>query len=94
MFGSGINKMGCLIDAGEAVGLVERKGSWYNYGSVRLGQGRKAAIDFIANDAKIQAEIEVGIKASIKEKPTLKIPVNLDPDDIDSLDENELPEII
>lgn len=83
--------MGCLIDAGEAVGIVDRKGAWYSYGSTRLGQGRKSAIEFIANDPKVLREIEDGIKSAIKDKPTLKIPAgkNVEEDEEDANDADD-----
>ena len=39
LFGSGIDTYGCLLDAAESVGVVERKGSWYNRGETRFAQG-------------------------------------------------------
>ena len=39
LFGSGIDTYGCLLDAAENVGVVERKGSWYNKGETRFAQG-------------------------------------------------------
>ena len=41
LFGSGIDTYGCLLDAAENVGVVERKGSWYNKGETRFAQGDK-----------------------------------------------------
>ena len=35
LFGSGIDTFGCLLDAAESVGIVERKGSWYSKGELR-----------------------------------------------------------
>jgi recombination protein RecA len=40
LFGSGINSLGCMLDAAEAVKIVQRKGSWYYYGETKLAQGR------------------------------------------------------
>ena len=39
LFGSGIDTYGCLLDAAESVGVVERKGSWYNRGETKFAQG-------------------------------------------------------
>ncbi len=33
LFGSGIDQIGCLVDAAESVGVLVRKGSWYYYGN-------------------------------------------------------------
>ena len=39
VFGKGIDKMLELIEAGIQCGLIERKGAWFNYGEISLGQG-------------------------------------------------------
>jgi recombination protein RecA len=33
-FGSGIDRLGCLVDAAESTGILVRKGSWYYYGKL------------------------------------------------------------
>jgi hypothetical protein len=38
LFDRGIDRMGGLVDAAEAAGVVVRKGAWYYYGEMRLGQ--------------------------------------------------------
>lgn len=40
LFDRGIDSFGGLLDAAEASGVVERRGSYYYYGSVKLGQVR------------------------------------------------------
>ncbi|MFA7639418.1 MAG: recombinase RecA, partial [Parvibaculum sp.] len=43
MYGEGISKMGELVDLGVKAGIVEKAGSWFSYGSQRIGQGRENA---------------------------------------------------
>ena len=43
MFGEGISKLGEMIDLGAKLGIVQKSGAWFNYGDIRLGQGRDAA---------------------------------------------------
>lgn len=50
MFGSGISATGCLLDAAEGVGVVQKKGSWYYAGETRLSQGRDKALEALKND--------------------------------------------
>lgn len=57
-FGAGINKVGCLIDAAEETGLVERSGSWYSFGETRLGQGKEKACQFLRDNVETQEEIK------------------------------------
>ncbi|MFC9711549.1 recombinase RecA [Paenibacillus sp. NPDC056933] len=43
MYGEGISKMGELIDIGIERGLIQKSGSWFFQGELRLGQGRDSA---------------------------------------------------
>ena len=45
MFGEGISKMSELIDLGVKLGIVQKSGAWFNYGDIRLGQGRANDIE-------------------------------------------------
>jgi recombination protein RecA len=65
MYGIGINKAGELIDLGVEMGVVEKSGSWYSYGSERVGQGRDNACEFLREHPKIQAEIEHKLRSSL-----------------------------
>jgi recombination protein RecA len=44
LYGSGINKIGELVDTGERLGLVDKSGTWYSYAGTKLGQGRDRAV--------------------------------------------------
>ena len=46
MYGEGISKVGELIDLGVKLDLVQKSGSWFAMGELRLGQGRDAAKQF------------------------------------------------
>src|SRR6185436_1623905 len=43
MYGEGISKTGELLDLGVQAGIVEKSGSWFSYGSQRIGQGKEAS---------------------------------------------------
>ena len=43
MFGEGISKIGEILDLGVKLGVVQKSGAWFNYGEMRLGQGRDNA---------------------------------------------------
>ncbi|GAB4818202.1 hypothetical protein N2152v2_005248 [Parachlorella kessleri] len=58
LFGSGISNLGCMLDAAEAIKVVERRGSWYYFGEVRLAQGREKALEAIKEDEALRSEIE------------------------------------
>jgi recombination protein RecA len=58
IFGHGISKTGDLIDLAVANGIVTKSGSWFNYGELKLGQGRENAKQVLADDPKLFAEIK------------------------------------
>ena len=37
-FGEGFDPWGGVLDAAESTGLVSKRGAWYYYGDVKLGQ--------------------------------------------------------
>ncbi|MFZ1413439.1 MAG: recombinase RecA [Defluviicoccus sp.] len=64
MYGEGVSKMGELLDLGLKAGLVEKSGSWFSYGSERIGQGRENAKTYLKQHAELAAEIEQKIRAN------------------------------
>ncbi len=64
MYGEGISKTGELIDLGIKAGLVEKSGSWFSYGSQRIGQGRENAKAFLRTNPAMADEIETAIRAA------------------------------
>ncbi len=84
MFGTGIDKMGCLLDAAEAAGIVDRKGSWYSRGQTRFAQGRRSSVEFLRDNLDIAKEVESAVLACLSSiKPTFALS-NTDDDDSDS----------
>jgi recombination protein RecA len=67
MFGTGISKEGGLLDVGTAMSLVAKTGAWFNFGEVRLGQGREAAKEFLKANPDIADEIEKQIRSKMSE---------------------------
>lgn len=64
MFDHGISKEGNLIDLGLEMGLVSKAGAFLSYGDVRLGQGREAARQYLAQNQELAQEIEQKIRSS------------------------------
>ena len=60
LFNSGINNTGCVLEAAEGVGVVERKGAWFYLASdgTRLGQGKDKASAALEADPKLRAKVE------------------------------------
>ena len=58
MFGEGISKVGEILDLGVKLGAVQKSGAWFNYGEMRLGQGRDNAKAYLKEHPEIADEIE------------------------------------
>lgn len=66
IFNEGISYEGSLIDVGVERGIIEKKGSWFSYGSQRLGQGKEAVRDELKKSPDLAAEIRAKIMESLK----------------------------
>ena len=86
MYNEGISKVGDIIDLGSDLDIVEKRGSWYSYGDVRLGQGRENAKEFLQQNEEMAAEIE---KAVREQSMAGGIPNPWEKDDEDYVDEDE-----
>ena len=68
MFGEGISRAGEIIDLGADKGIIKKSGSWYSYNDTKLGQGRDAAKQCIADNPELAEELEGLIFAALKSK--------------------------
>jgi recombination protein RecA len=62
MYNEGISKAGDALDLATELGLVEKRGSFYNYGDIRLGQGRENAKDYLRQNPDLMDEIEMTVR--------------------------------
>ena len=62
LYGEGISKLGEIIDLGVTHGILDKSGSWYSYGSDRLGQGKDKVREHLKENVALAAEIEAKIK--------------------------------
>ncbi len=65
MYGEGISREGDLIDQGVEHKIVEKSGTWFSYGSERLGQGRENAKTFLKQNPEIAAQIETKLRQAM-----------------------------
>ena len=61
LYGTGVNKLGELVDTAEKLGLVEKSGTWYSYGSEKLGQGRDKAMTHLDEHPALQAQLRAAL---------------------------------
>ena len=73
MYGEGISREGDMLDQGVERKIIEKSGTWFSYGSDRLGQGRENSKQFlkanpaIANEIEKKLRIEMGLVAGTPE---------------------------
>src|SRR5690242_9095189 len=53
MYGEGISREGDLLDQAVERKIIEKSGTWFSYGSERLGQGRENAKAFLKQNADV-----------------------------------------
>jgi len=64
LYGSGIAKEGELLDLGVKCEAVEKSGSWFSYGTEKLGQGRENVMQYLREHPQIAHEIENKVRAA------------------------------
>jgi recombination protein RecA len=67
MYGEGISKTGEILDLGVKVGLVEKSGAWFSYDSIRIGQGRENAKEYLKTNPEICDRLEAAIRGRTDE---------------------------
>jgi len=65
LYGTGIYRLGEVIDLGVQLGLIDKAGAWYSYKKDRIGQGKKNAADFLEEHPEIADRIENQIRARL-----------------------------
>ena len=65
IYGKGISRLGELVDMAGDRGIVEKSGSWFSYGSDRLGQGRENAKKFLEENPDICEEIFAKLRTEL-----------------------------
>jgi recombination protein RecA len=63
LYGHGISREGEIIDLGVKEGIINKSGSWYSYGSERIGQGKENVREFLLANPEIAAEIEQKVRS-------------------------------
>src|ERR1700759_112655 len=64
-YGVGISREGGLLDFGIEQDLVQKSGSFFSYGEVRLGQGRNNAKQFLKDNPELSLEIETKVRTEL-----------------------------
>jgi recombination protein RecA len=65
MFGTGISKMGELVDYGVKMDIIDKAGAWFSYNDAKIGQGKENSKQFLKDNPEIAQEIEEKILESM-----------------------------
>ncbi len=68
MYGKGISKVGEILDKAVDFDIVKKSGSWFSYGDTKLGQGRDAVKQIIADNPELMEELERKIYEKLEEE--------------------------
>jgi len=68
MYGEGISKLGEMVDLGVEHNVLKKSGSWFSYGDTKIGQGRDAVKQTLADNPELCDEIEAKIREAISVK--------------------------
>ncbi len=70
LYGTGINKLGELVDTGEKLGLVDKSGTWYSYDGAKLGQGREKAMAHFDEHPALAQQLRAALIVQAKRAST------------------------
>jgi len=62
MYNEGISRYGDLLDLATGLEIITKRGSFYSYGDIRLGQGRENSKDFLKQNPDLADEIEYAVR--------------------------------
>ena len=62
LFGTGISRMGVILDMAVQQGLVLKSGAWFSYEGEKIGQGREKAIEFLKNNPDVTDALEAKVR--------------------------------
>ena len=62
MYNEGISKVGDIIDLATQLEIIAKRGAFFSYGDIRLGQGRENAKEFLRQNPALSHEIEDAVR--------------------------------
>jgi recombination protein RecA len=65
LYGEGISRIGDLLDVGVEAGVIEKSGSWYSYGTERIGQGRNNVKAFFTDHPELLEEVDEKVRNAL-----------------------------
>lgn len=69
LYNEGISHTSLLVDLGVENKVLDKSGSWYSYGDLRLGQGKENTRQFLVENVDIATEVEAKIRSALATVP-------------------------
>ena len=76
MFNEGISKAGDVLDLATKFEVITKRGAFFSYGDVRIGQGRENAKDYLRSNLDMMGEIE-GVIRQKSMSGEIALPIDL-----------------
>ncbi len=94
LFGSGIDRMGCLVDAALELDVIVRRGSWYSFEDMNFAQGRYNAAEHLKKDIELAQKIATAVQIKLSSSnasldAVVKTEVDDDNENVESMDLSE-----
>lgn len=64
LYGEGISKWGELVDLAVKLDIIQKSGSWFAMGDMRIGQGRDAARQYLKDNPEVAEDVEAQVRAN------------------------------
>jgi len=78
IYGKGISSLGILVDEAVNAKIIQKKGSWYSYENIQLGQGKDQTKEYFIENPKVKAQIEKKVKKALGIETPIKNEDNKD----------------
>ncbi|RLC47842.1 MAG: recombinase RecA [Candidatus Cloacimonadota bacterium] len=66
IYGKGISQLGIVIDEAIENKIITKRGAWFSYGDIRIGQGKENTKNYLRSNPEIYKEIEHKVKLALK----------------------------
>ena len=65
MYGEGISKWGELVDLAVQMEIVQKSGSWFSMGDVRIGQGKDSVKAYLIENPEVAEQVEAQVRENM-----------------------------
>ncbi|MES2823146.1 MAG: recombinase RecA [Pseudomonadota bacterium] len=73
LYGTGINRMGEIVDYGVKLGMIDKAGAWYSYQGNKIGQGKSNVMKYLQENSVMAKELEQRVRTELLAMPALSL---------------------